>query len=193
MVRHDGREGRLGEFLIFATRSCCPPRSTPRSPNIMAANNPIIEAAEEGGEPSKQRKLGSKVNEIIEKSSDLRLQIAEKGASLCFLICPSVPRNDRTGAISSPVSRTPSVRMCPPLLTNAPAPLSPPLPLSPLACCAAVDLSDSLLSSAGIDGLLKAGELIPIVEKIAALMIIIKEMAKKAMETVRDARQKVGW
>ena len=41
--------------------------------------------------------------------------------------------------------------------------------------------------------MLAAGELIPIVEKIAALMIIIKEMAKKAMETVRDARQKVGW
>ena len=75
----------------------------------MAANNPILEAAEEGGEPSKQRKLGSKVNEIensLEKRKksldwELSLQVAEKGASIlssflsdtiraCVPICSSM-------------------------------------------------------------------------------------------------------
>ena len=40
--------------------------------------------------------------------------------------------------------------------------------------------------------MLAAGELVPIVEKIAALMITIKEVAKGIVKTVRDARQKVG-
>ena len=143
----------------------------------MAANNPILEAAEEGGEPSKQRKLGSKVNEIensLEKRKksldwELSLQVAEKGASI----------------LSSFLSDTICSSMRPP---PALSPRPPPLSLLPWLSL----FLASLLSFAGIDGLLAAGELVPIVEKIAALMIIIKEVAKGIVKTVRDARQKVG-